>query len=239
MNKKRMTMIFAVVIFSCVLSVGVVSAADESETVSDTAAQEQSYTEAPGEIGDIARYAESKVKEVNEAFEHEKENLETIKQEQYFEDYKEERSGSLLTGDDITALENKRAQRENSIRTKAGYAIEEAASTGATQKEQPPPAAAPRTISQTSTSNRGMVKGIVFYEDKGAALIAGDVVREGDEVLGVRVTKISPDFVEFDKKGNQWKQQVGQFPPPAVWEQPQQQQQAPAQRTTANPKTKK
>jgi hypothetical protein len=235
MNKKQMTMIFAVVIFSCVLSAGIVAVADESEAVQDTA--QPSYTEYPGEIGDIARYAESKVKDVNEAFEREKENLETIKQEQYFEDYKEERPGSLLTGDDITALENKRAQRENEIRTKAGYAIEEIASTGVTQQQQPPPAAAPRTISQTSTSNRGMVKGIVFYEDKGAALIAGDVVREGDEVLGVKVKKISPDFVEFDKKGNQWKQQVGQFPPPAVWEQPQ--QTTPAQRTSANPKTKK
>jgi hypothetical protein len=238
MNKKRMTMIFVVVIFSCVFSIGAVAVADETEAVPETAEQEQqSYTEAPGEIGDIARYAESKVKEVNEAFDREKENLETIKQEQYFEDNKEETNRSLITEEDIAALENKRAQHENEIRTKAGYAIEEIARTGAAQQEQPQPAAAPRSLSQTSTSSRGMVKGIVFYEDKGAALIAGDVVREGDEVLGVKVTKISPDFVEFDKKGNQWKQQVGQFPPPAVWEQPQ--QTTPAQRTSDTHKTKK
>ena len=67
-----------------------------------------------------------------------------------------------------------------------------------------------------------MVKGVVFYENKGAALIAGEVVRENDVVMGVKVVKILPDYVEFEKQGNQWKQQVGQMPPPAVWEQPQQ-----------------
>lgn len=234
MNKKQMTIIFAAAIVTCVLSIGIVVVADESEAVPNTDAQDQpSYTENPGEIGDIARRAEAQIKEINGVSELEKAQLETVKREQYFEDNKEEAAKSLLSNDDIATIENKRAQNENAIRTKAGYQIE------SLEAEQPAaqevaPAASPRPASQTSS--RGMVKGIVFYENKGAALIAGDVIREGDEVLGVKITKITPDSVEFDKKGNQWKQQVGQFPPPAVWEQPQ--QSSPAQRPSTDTKPK-
>jgi hypothetical protein len=229
-----MAKFFAVAIFACVISMGIVMAADESEAVPNTDAQEQSsYTENPGEIGDIARRAEAKIKEINEVSELEKEQLETIKREQYFEDNKEETTKSLLSNEDIAAIENKRVQNENAIRTKAGYHIESLAAEQPAAQEVSPTASL-RSASQTSS--RGMVKGIVFYEGKGAALITGDVIREGDEVLGVKITKITPDSVEFDKKGNQWKQQVGQFPPPAVWEQPQ--QSSPAPRSSTETKTK-
>jgi hypothetical protein len=239
MNKKRMAIIFAAVIFACVLSIGIVTVADESETVANTDVQEQpSYTEAPGEIGYLARRAEKLIQEVNEASGLEKEQLETVKREQYFEDYKEETNRSLLSNDDIAAIENERTQKEKAIRTKVGYEIEslEAQQPASQEVSQPAPAPASRPASQTSGSSRGMVKGIVFCDSKGAALIAGDVVREGDVVLGVKVTQISPDFVAFDKQGNQWKQQVGQTPPPAVWEQPQ--KSAPAQRPSTDTKTK-
>jgi hypothetical protein len=234
----RMAMIFAAAIFACVFSVGIAAAADESEMTADTGNQQSpSYTEYPGEIGALAKRAEKQVEEINEASKLEKEKLETIKQEQYFEDYKEETSKNLLSKDDIAAIENERAQNEKAIRTKAGYEIQSLEAGQTARQEAAAITPAPRTFAQTSSSNRGMVKGIVFYENNGAALIAGEVVREGDVVLGVKVTKISPDFVEFNKQGNQWKQQVGQFPPAAVWEQPQQSQ--PAQRPSANPKIKK
>jgi hypothetical protein len=229
-----MAKFFAVAIFACVLSMGVVMAADESEAATDTDAQEQpSYTESPGEIGDIARRAEAQIKEINEVSEFEKEKLETVKREQYFEDNKEETAKSLLSEDDIAALEKKRAENERAIRTKAGYAIEEIAAEPPA-KEVTPRTVTPRSVSQTSS--RGMVKGIVFYENKGAALIAGEVVRENDDVMGVKIVKILPDYVEFEKQGNEWKQQVGQFPPPAVWEQPQ--QSSPAQRSSTDTKPK-
>jgi hypothetical protein len=76
----------------------------------------------------------------------------------------------------------------------------------------------------------------VYYEDKGAALIAGEVVRENDVLMGVKVVRILPDYVEFEKQGNKWKQQVGQFPSAGVWEQPQ--QTAPAQRPPATKSNK-
>jgi hypothetical protein len=228
-----MAKFFAVAIFACVLSMGIVMAADESEAVTDADAQEQpSYTENPGEIGDIARRAEAQIKEMNEVSEFEKEKLETVKREQYFEDNKEETAKSLLSEDDTAALEKKRSDNEKAIRARAGYAIEEIAADQAEQqaKNGTPRTVTPRSVSQTSS--RGMVKGIVFYENKGAALIAGEVVRENDEVMGVKIVKILPEYVEFAKQGNEWKQQVGQFPPPAVWEQPQQPS------TDAKPKNK-
>ena len=116
---------FAVAIFACVLFIGIVAAADKSEMVPDTNAQEQpSYTEYPGEIGDVAKLAEAQIKEVNEASKLEKEKLEAVRREQYFEDNKEETSRNLLSKDDIAELETKRVQNENAIRTKAGYEIE-------------------------------------------------------------------------------------------------------------------
>jgi hypothetical protein len=235
MNKKRMAIIFAAAIFACVLSIGVVAVADESKMVPDTDAQEQpSYTEYPGEIGDIAKRAEAVVKEVNEAFQFEKEKLETVKREQYFDDNKEEPAASLLSKDDIAELETKRAQNENAIRTKVGYEIQSLEAGQTAQQGVSPAGPGPRTLSQTST--RGMVKGIVFYESKGAALIAGEVVRENDEVMNVKVVRITADFVEFEKQGNKWKQVVGQAPPASYWERPQ--QSAPVQRPSTVPKAK-
>ena len=220
MNKKRRAIIFAAAIFACVLSIGIVAVADESEMVPDTNAQEQpSYTGYPGEIGDVAKRAEAQIKEVNETSELEKEKLETVKREQYFEDNKEEPAGSLLSKDDIAELETKRTQKENAIRTKAGYQIESlAAEQPATQKVSP--TASPRPASQTLS--RRMVTGIVFCESKGAALIAGETVRENDVVMGVKVVRITANFVEFEKQGNKWKQVVGEAPPASFWGQSQQ-----------------
>ena len=220
MNKKQMAIIFAAAIFACVLSIEIVAVADESEMVPDTNAQEQpSYIEYPGEIGDIAKRAEAQIKEVNEASELEKEKLEAVKREQYFEDNKEETSRNLLSKDDIAELETKRAQKENAIRTKAGYQIESlAAEQPATQEVSP--TASPPPASQTSS--RGMVTGIVFCENKGAALIAGEIVRENGVVMGVKVVRITANFVEFEKQGNKWKQAVGEAPPASFWGQPHQ-----------------
>jgi hypothetical protein len=229
-------MLFAAAIFVFVLSAGIAAAAEQAENT-DSDNQQPSYTEYPGQIGDIARWSEVKVKEANEEYELEKAKLEAIKREQYFEDNKVEPAGNLITKDEIASLEAKRAQAEKEIRAKAGSEIqyieaEQEASQKVTQKSP-----GPRPVSQPLS--RGTVKGIVFYEGKGAALIAGEVVREGDVVLNVKVVKITPDFVEFEKQGTQWKQQVGQTPQTAVWEPPQTQKPAPATIPSPTPKTKK
>ena len=235
MNKKLMAMVFAAVIFACVLSVNIVALAGEPKVVKEANTQKQTaYTEYPGEIGDIARRAEENVKEVNDSFLLEKEKLDTVKREQYFEDYKEETAKSLLSAEDIAALEKERARNENAIRTQAGYGIKSLEAEQTARQKASSAAPGPRTFSQTSS--RWMVKGVVFYENKGAALIAGEVVRENDVVMGVKVVRILPDYVEFEKQGNQWKQQVGQMPPPAVWEQPQ--QSSPNQRSSTDTNSK-
>jgi hypothetical protein len=235
MNKKRMAMIFAAAIFAYVLSIGIVVVADESKMVPGTDAKKRpSYTEYPGEIGDIAKRAEAVVKEVNEAFQFEKEKLETVKREQYFDDNKEEPTVSLLSKDDIAELETKRAQNENAIRTKVGYEINSLEAGQTARQGVSPARPGPRTLSQTST--RGIVTGIVFCNNRGAALVAGEIVRENDVVLDVKVVRITAEFVEFEKQGNKWKQVVGQAPPSSFWEQPQ--QSTPVQRPSAVPKAK-
>ena len=139
-----------------------------------------------------------------------KKKLEAVKREQYFENYKEEPAGSLLSKDDIAKLETERTQKEEAIRTKADSEVQYLEAGQATRQEASPAIPSPRPASQTSIP--GMVNGIVFCENKGSALIAGEIVRENDVVMGVKIVRILPDYVEFEKQGNQWKQQVGQSP---------------------------
>ncbi len=227
----RMFTIFAVAIFACVLSMGIDLVADEPDA---DAQQQPAYTDYPGEIGDIAKRAEAVVKEVNEAFQFEKEKLEKVKREQYFEDNKEEPAVSLLSKDDIAELETKRAQNEKAIRAKVGYEIQSLEAEQTVRQGVSPAGPGPRILSQTSS--RGIVTGIVFCNNRGAALVAGEIVRENDEVLNVKVVRITADFVEFEKQGNKWKQVVGQAPPASFWEPPQ--QSTPVQRPSTAPKAK-
>jgi hypothetical protein len=54
------------------------------------------------------------------------------------------------------------------------------------------------------------VRGIVFSNSKPSAIIANQIVSEGDVILGVTIIKIGKDFVAFEKKGKRWQQQVRQ-----------------------------
>jgi hypothetical protein len=55
-----------------------------------------------------------------------------------------------------------------------------------------------------------MVTGIVYSQDKPAAVVGGKIVHKGDEIGKVRVVGISPDEVQFEKAGRQWTQKVGE-----------------------------
>ncbi len=233
---KNLVVFFALAIFACVFITGISAAADISKAGAKQDVKKQKpYTEYPGEIGDIARQAEAEVKDINQAYEQEKENLDTVKHEQYFEDYKEEKAGSLLSQNDIASLEAKRAKEEKAIRTKTAYEINDLVAEQAAQQKAPAAGAgfrAPRT-------SKGTVQGIVFCENKGAALINSEVVKQDDVIMGVKVVKIAPDFVEFDKQGKQWKQQVGETPSAEVWESAQPQKPEPAPRPLTDTKPKK
>jgi hypothetical protein len=69
--------------------------------------------------------------------------------------------------------------------------------------------------SNASTSNglfegEVTVRGIVYSSDKPSAIIADQIVSEGDIILGVKILKIGKDFVAFEKDGKRWQQQVRQ-----------------------------
>jgi hypothetical protein len=58
-----------------------------------------------------------------------------------------------------------------------------------------------------SSSGELTVKGIVF-SDSPSAVIDGQIVREGDVIIGATVVKINEGSVEFEKDNKRWKQTV-------------------------------
>ncbi len=64
------------------------------------------------------------------------------------------------------------------------------------------------TREQKVETNTIVVKGIVYSEDKPAAVVGEDIVFEGDTVEGVTVVKINPDSVEFAMGEKKWTQRV-------------------------------
>jgi hypothetical protein len=183
------------------------------------------------------------VREVNDAALSEIKQTEAIKRNRYSEELGYVPKGNLLSDDELAAIENQRVEKENAVRTRYGYDIN-------SLKEQEAGVSEEQTadvkwkdqgrLPVVKPVELGTVTGIVFYNDKGAALVAGEIARENDTVLGVKVVRIMPDYVEFDKRGKTWKQEVGQPPPPSVWEQPAPpaKQSAPAQQPSATSKPK-
>ncbi len=53
-----------------------------------------------------------------------------------------------------------------------------------------------------------VVKGIVYSEDNPTAVIDDQIVHEGDNILGVVVTKINEKSVEFEVNGKKWTKKV-------------------------------
>ena len=62
----------------------------------------------------------------------------------------------------------------------------------------------------------GLVSGIVFSEDRPAAVVGTQVLYEGDVKNGVTVVKITKEQVQFEKNGRLWTQEV-QSAPPKHW----------------------
>ena len=62
------------------------------------------------------------------------------------------------------------------------------------------------------SSNRGLVRGIVYSEDRGSALIDETLVQTGAVIDGVKVINIHAGGVEFENEGRQWTQKVGEAP---------------------------
>ena len=73
---------------------------------------------------------------------------------------------------------------------------------------QPPPPTAP----VVESSKRGLVRGIVYSEDHGSAVIDETMVKIGVIIDGVTVVNIHAGGVEFEKDGHRWTQKVGEAP---------------------------
>jgi hypothetical protein len=212
---------FAVVVFTGLLPINVCLAADDSDMSYD--AHQQDY-----EIVGLQERADAAIKEVNEAALAAREKAEAVKRDRYLEDLHEVPSGSLLSEEELAEIEKQRAENEKAIRDKAEQelkSLEEQRAIAAGQEVESKPRL------PTPTLVAGTVTGIVFFENKGAALLFGDIVRENDVIRGVKVLKVLPDYVEFEKQDKKWKQAVGQAPPASVWEQ----KPPPAKQSSTNP----
>ena len=62
------------------------------------------------------------------------------------------------------------------------------------------------------SSDRGLVRGIVYSEDHGSALIDETIVQAGTVIGDVKVVNIHAGGVEFEKEGQRWIQTIGEAP---------------------------
>jgi hypothetical protein len=173
------------------------------------------------EIDGLRTKAGTQAEEVNEAIRDAIKKAEAAKRYRYLEEelgYVPE--GNLLSNEEIAEFEAQRTQKLEQIREKAGREIKCLQQQVAPTIEEQPAAPAPRVEGKPGSSAApGTVTGIVFCDKKGAALVSGKVVRVNNIVRGIKVVRISPDYVEFEKQGRKWVQEVGQAPPAGVWEQ--------------------
>lgn len=69
-----------------------------------------------------------------------------------------------------------------------------------------------KTSSELPESKYGIVTGILYSQDNPVAIIAGEILHEGDTVENVKLVKIYTDQVEFERKGKRWMQDVNEEP---------------------------
>lgn len=201
----KYALILAAMVFAGLFAAGVCLAADDTDTDAETSSES---------TFEIPKRVQAVIMEVNELSKEEKEKLEAVKRQQYLDDYHDEPAGSLLSKQDVNRIEQESKEKEKAILARAQAQEEPNLVFTSTPSEE----FKPRLPSVTYAE--GTVTGILFYMDKGAALVLGDVIREGDVVRGVTVVRIMPNYVEFEKQGNKWKQIVGQTPPADVWKNP-------------------
>lgn len=65
-----------------------------------------------------------------------------------------------------------------------------------------------RMILQTERLPEPIVQGIVYSEDNPSAVIARQIIHEGEKVSAATVIKINRDNVEFEMNGKRWTQKI-------------------------------
>ena len=203
--RRKYPVILAAVVLAGLFAAGICLAADNTDTDADTDAWDDNSFEVPKSV-------QEEIVQIKEFSQAEKEKLEAMKRQQYLDNFHDEPAGSLLSEADINKIDRQTEERENAIIAIAKVRAEPNPAYTSSPPEQLRPHLPAKSYKE------GTVTGIMFYMDKGAAIVLGDVIREGDVVRGVTVVKITPKYVEFEKQGNKWKQEVGESPPAGVWE---------------------
>lgn len=172
-----------------------------------------------GDVNELRQREDAAVREVNEATIEEIAKIKAARRRRYIDDelgYVPD--VNLISSDELALIEKQRKEKEMAIRARYGQdvnsleQIEASAMSDVAWKN--------KTRTPVKPVILGTVTGIVLYNEHGAALVAGEIARQGDIVLGIKVVKITSDYVEFEKRGKTWMQEVGQAPPVAVWEKP-------------------
>lgn len=97
----------------------------------------------------------------------------------------------------------------------------EPAETAETVQSQDPPAPmidrpvveiAPPVPAPVESSNKGLVRGIVYSDQRGSALIDETIIQTGGTIGGVKVLRVHAGGVDFEKNGRRWTQKVSQTP---------------------------
>ena len=75
---------------------------------------------------------------------------------------------------------------------------------------KPKPAASHEegAVPHEATRENPVVKGVLYSEDRPAAVIGTRLLHVGDKVSGATIVSIAPDGVEFEMDGQRWKQPV-------------------------------
>ena len=68
----------------------------------------------------------------------------------------------------------------------------------------------------SKSSCKGMVTGILFNETNPLALINNKLVHEGDTIDSIKIVKINPKKIKFEKNGLMWTQKILETPN-VVW----------------------
>jgi len=157
--------------------------------------------------------AEALAQEVNETVKDEMEKTEAVKRTRYQEELGYVPKGNLLSDDELAAFENQRAEKVRAARARLDNEVK-------VLQEKLPQQGRPQAVEEPYKPRplKGTVTGIVLYEKKAAALIDGRIVRQNNVIRDIKVLRIMPDYVEFEKQGKVWIQEVGQAPPAEVWE---------------------
>jgi hypothetical protein len=67
----------------------------------------------------------------------------------------------------------------------------------------------------SKSPKRGTITGILYSGEKPAAMINTDIIYEGTVINNIRVLRIDPKKVHFEKNGKIWTQAMHQRPDPA------------------------